>query len=78
MSIEAFIEEFEEAVEDVEEGTLSESTIYRNLEQWDSLAVLTVIAMVDSEYEVRLKADDLKSCDTLNALYELVQGKSKG
>jgi len=44
------------------------------LEAWDSLAVLTVIAMVDAEYDLRLKADILKDCDTLEALYARVTG----
>ncbi|HAQ57724.1 MAG TPA: acyl carrier protein, partial [Opitutae bacterium] len=48
----------------------------RELEAWDSLAVLTVIAMIDAEYDVRLKADTLKSCETLEALFAQVSGSS--
>ena len=74
MSLEKFIEDFEEAVEDVEPGSLTALTKYRELEAWDSLAVLTVIAMVDAEYDVRLKAETLKANDTLEALYAQVCG----
>ena len=73
MNLEKFIEDFEEAVEDVEVGSLSAATNYRQLEQWDSLSVLTVIAMVDADYDTRLKAEDLKRCETLEALYQIVQ-----
>jgi len=76
MSLEKFIEEFEEAVEDIEPGSLTVATKYRELEAWDSLAVLTVIAMIDAEYDVRLKADTLKSCETLEALFAQVSGSS--
>ena len=72
MSIENFIEDFEEAVEDIEPGSLTAVTKFRELGAWDSLAVLTVIAMVDAEYDVRLKADALKSCETLEALFAQV------
>jgi acyl carrier protein len=72
MSLDKFIEDFEEAVEDIEPGSLSAATKYRELEAWDSLAVLTVIAMVDAEYDVRLKADTLKTCETLEALFDVV------
>jgi acyl carrier protein len=72
MSIEKFIEDFEEAVEDIEPGSLTAVTKFRELGAWDSLAVLTVIAMVDAEYDVRLKADALKSCETLEALFAQV------
>jgi acyl carrier protein len=76
MSLEKFIEEFEEAVEDIEPGSLTAATKYRELKVWDSLAVLTVIAMVDAEYDVRLKADTLKNCETLEALFAQVSGSS--
>ncbi len=72
MSIEKFIEDFEEAVEDIEPDSLTAVTKFRELGAWDSLAVLTVIAMVDAEYDVRLKADALKSCETLEALFAQV------
>ncbi len=72
MSLGKFIEDFEEAVEDIEPGSLTAATKYQGLEAWDSLAVLTVIAMVDAEYDVRLKADALKNCETLEALYAQV------
>ncbi|MDG1241484.1 MAG: acyl carrier protein [Opitutae bacterium] len=72
MSVEKFIEDFEEAVEDIEPGSLTAATKFKELEAWDSLAVLTVIAMVDAEYDVRLKADRLKNCETLEGLFAQV------
>lgn len=75
MDLETFIKNFEEAVEDVEVGTLAGETVFRSLEQWDSLAVLTVIAMVDGEYDVRLKAKELKQVETLAALHALIAAK---
>jgi acyl carrier protein len=74
MSLQRFIEDFEEAVEDIEPNSLTAATNFKALEAWDSLAVLTVIAMVDAEYDLRLKADILKDCDTLEALYARVTG----
>lgn len=76
MSLEKFIEDFEEAVEDVDPGSLTAATKYRELGAWDSLAVLTVIAMVDAEYDVRLKADALKNCETLEALFAEISERS--
>ena len=76
MGLNTFIKNFEEAVEDVEVDTLAADTSFRSLEQWDSLAVLTVIAMVDAEYDVRLKAKELKQVATLAELHELVAAKA--
>ena len=75
MELETFIKSFEEAVEDVEVGSLSGDTVYRSLELWDSLAVLTVIAMVDAEYDLRLKARELKQVETLSELHALLESK---
>lgn len=72
MNLETFIEQFEEAVEDVEPGSVRADTAFRDLPAWDSLAVLTVIAMADAEYSVRLKAEDFKNCPTVEALWQLV------
>ena len=75
MELDTFIKNFEEAVEDVEVGSLSGNTVYRSLEHWDSLAVLTVIAMVDAEYDLRLKAKELKQIETLSELHALLESK---
>lgn len=75
MTIEQFIADFENAVEDVEPGTLSAETAFKSIEQWDSLSVLTVIAMVDADYDTRLKARELKQAETLNDLYSIIEGK---
>jgi acyl carrier protein len=72
MDLDTFIKNFEEAVEDVEVGSLSQNTVFRSMEQWDSLAVLTVIAMVDAEYDIRLKARELKQAETLADLYAVL------
>lgn len=78
MSLEKFIENFEEAVEDLEPGSVEPQTRYRDLEVWDSLAVLTVLAMVDGEYDVRLRAPDLQECETIEALWKRIRGRSEG
>ena len=78
MDLQTFIGNFEEAVEDLEPGTVEGATRFRELEQWDSLAVLTVTAMIDSEYGARVRADDLKGCETVADLFELVKGRSGG
>ena len=75
MELETFIKNFEDALEDVEVGSLSGDSVYRSLEHWDSLSVLTVIAMVDTEYNLRLKAKELKQMQTLSELYALLKSK---
>lgn len=75
MTIETFIEHFEEAIEGLNRGTVKAETVFRDLPQWDSLAVLTTIAMVDAEFEVTLSANDLTECRTISDLFALVAAR---
>jgi acyl carrier protein len=43
--------------------------------QWDSLSVLSVIAMLDSNYGVNLRAADFQAVTTAGDLWNLVQTK---
>lgn len=71
--MEQFIRDFEAAIEDLPVGSLTAESHFRKLEQWDSLAVLTVIAMANSEYGFALKARDLKRFDTVEALFAFIE-----
>ena len=44
-----------------------------DLPEWDSLGVLSVVAMVHSEYGVSLGANDLKSIETCRSLAALIE-----
>ena len=50
MNVQDFIEKFAEAIE-VDSADLTAETEFRNLDEWDSVAYLSVIAMIDEEYE---------------------------
>ena len=52
MNVQDFIEKFAEAIE-VDSADLTAETEFRNLDEWDSVAYLSVIAMIDEEYEQR-------------------------
>lgn len=75
MTIEQFIEDFEDAVEDVEPGTLTAETVFKSLKSWDSLAVLTATDTVDLEYGVILRRADFESSTSLLDLFNCIQQK---
>ena len=72
MSLEKFIEDFEEAVEDIVPGSLTAATVFKELKSWDSLAVLTVTDVIDMEYDILLKKKSFESVTTLEELYDFV------
>lgn len=70
-----FIEKFAEIFDDVDPATLGGETKFRDLEDWDSIAGLSVIGMVDEEYGVTFNAEDMRACQTIEDLYNRVQSK---
>lgn len=75
MQMKNFIQQFEEAIEGVEPGSLSGDTDLAAMEQWDSLALITILAMVDAEYEVQVSGEELNGCRQVRDIYALVEKK---
>ena len=50
---------------------------YKNLDEWSSLIALSIIAMVDEEYDVALKGDDIRNTVTIEDLYNLVKSRKQ-
>ena len=75
MSIEEFISKFEECFEGIEPSTLKTDTEFRNLESWDSLTALTLLAMIDAEFEVAISASELRSCNKVQEIFDLIKTK---
>ncbi len=74
---EQFIEKFKEVVE-VESVELTLETNFRELEEWDSLAGLSIIAMIDEEYDVVLEGSEFKNQNTIGDLINAIQSKIDG
>jgi acyl carrier protein len=76
MNLQEFIENFADQFDDTDPSEITATTNYRELEEWSSLIALSVIAMVDDEYDVTLKGDDITGCTTVEDLFNLVQSKA--
>ena len=72
MSTTDFISKFAEALEIEDASILSESTEFRNLDEWDSLAYLNIIAMLDEEYEVQIENAEFKKLNTIGDIIAFV------
>jgi acyl carrier protein len=59
----------------LEVESVSDTDDLKTFPQWDSLTVLSVIAMLDADYGVNLRAADLQETASAGALWELVQSK---
>ena len=76
ISLEKSIAHIENELDDLEPGTLTANVNYRDLESWSSMYALIIIAFVDSEFDVTLTGDDLRNCNTITDLHQLVKNRS--
>ena len=55
---------------------MTAETEFRNLDEWDSVAYLSVIAMIDEEYDMQIEMPTFKTLRTLGDIAEYIE-KSK-
>ena len=72
-----FIENFKEILDEPEEINLSPETTFKDIDEWDSLTNLSLMAMVDSDYNVKLNADEINNSETLFDLFNLIKTKQQ-
>lgn len=75
MDINEFVAHFAEQFDFTEPGEFKPGTAFRDLDEWSSLMALSIIAMVDEEYNVTLQGDDMKAATTIEDLFDIVQSK---
>ena len=75
MELKEFVVKFAEQFDDTEESVFIPNTIFKELDEWSSLIALSVIAMVDEEYDVQLKGDDIIEAKTIEDLFQIVSSK---
>jgi acyl carrier protein len=75
MKIKTFIQNFADMLDDTDAALIAAETIFRELDEWDSLTALSLIAMVDDEYAVKLTGDDIKTSLTISDLFDKVDSK---
>lgn len=75
MELKEFIYNFAAQMEETDPAEITATTAFRDLDEWSSLSALSIIAMVDEEYDVTLKGDDMKAAKTVEDLYNTVQSK---
>ena len=71
MTINEFIEKLAEAIEIEDLSNISSETKFRELDEWSSLAALSVISMFEDELEKELPIPAFKKAQTIKDLFEL-------
>jgi acyl carrier protein len=77
MDISAFVKNFALQFDETDPELISADTEFKNLDEWSSLTALSVISMVDEEYDVTLTGNDIKSSDKVIDLYGIIKSRVK-
>lgn len=77
MEMQKFIENFAAQFDDTDASMFTAQTKFRDIDEWSSLIGLSLIAMVDEEYDVVLKGDDIRNSNTIQDLFDKIQALRK-
>lgn len=72
MDIQEFIENFAAEFDETPAEIFTSETEYKTLDEWNSLTALSIISMVDDNYNKTITGADLRSHKTILDLFNFV------
>jgi len=75
MVLQDFTIEFAKQFDDTDLSEIKEDTVFQELEEWSSLTVLSVIAFVKTSFNKKMTGKEIRSCETVKDLFDLVVSK---
>jgi len=77
MELYDFIEKLRDLFEDSDPEEITAETYFQELGEWSSLSALSVIAMVKTDYERNITGKEIRSCGTVEELFNFIQKLEK-
>ena len=77
MLIEDFIIKLAAQFDETPIEKIKAKTVIRELDEWSSLIALSIIAMADEEYDVKISGEEIKNCVTVNDIFANINSKIK-
>lgn len=75
MEIKEFIEHFAEQFDDTDISEFTPETVFHDLDEYSSIIALSIIAMIDEEYGVSVKGNEMSAAVTIEDLFNTVKSK---
>lgn len=75
MELKMFVEKFSAQFEDTNPEDIKADTVFKDLEEWDSLISLSIIGMIKNTYNIKVSGEDMKSANTVENLFDLVKAR---
>lgn len=73
MEIKEFVQNFAEQFDETDSAVFTPELAFRELEEWSSFLALAIMAMIKSEYDVAISADEMRNANTIQELYDTVK-----
>jgi len=73
MDLQEFVGKFAEQFDETDASEFKADTKFRTLVDWNSMVALSIIAMVDDEYGVTIKGEDIRKSETIEDLFNIVK-----
>lgn len=75
MGLNNYIADFADLFDDTDADEIHAQTSFHDLEEWDSLIALAVLNMTEKKYGKLITFDEMKGCDTVEDLFNVVMSK---
>lgn len=73
MELKEFIENLAEQFDDTDITEIQPDTEYQELDEWSSLTAMSIIAMVKTQYGKTITGREIRKCQTVEELFNLVK-----
>lgn len=75
MSLNEFVEQFTAQFDETDMSEFQSDTVFQDLDEWSSLTAMAIIAFVKTVYDKTITGKEIRSCETIEDLYNLVSSK---
>ena len=75
MELNEFIANFADQFEDTPAEEITADADFKEFDEWDSLTALAIIGMVKTNYDKNITGREIRACNTVEDLFNLVASK---
>ena len=75
MTLDEFVTAFAEEFDETPAEQFKADTVYKELDEWGSLTALSIIALAMEGFNKKITGADLRACNTIEELFNLIQTK---
>lgn len=75
MNLDNFINDFANQFDNTDSSEILADTYFQELDEWSSLTAMSIIAFVKTEYDKVITGKEIRSCETVEDLFNLISSK---